>query len=47
MRAGVVATLSYTYEPAPVPEPSTFAAFGLGIGGYLLARRNRRTGEYT
>ena len=27
----------------PVPEPSTLAAFGLGIGGYLLARRNRRS----
>lgn len=42
VRAGVVATLSYTYEPKPVPEPSAFAAFGLGVGGYLLARRHRR-----
>ena len=41
--AGVVVTLSYTYEPKPVPEPSTLATFGLGVGGYLLARRNRRS----
>ncbi len=42
--AGVVATLSYSYEPfKTVPEPSTFAAFALGLGGYLLARRNRKS----
>jgi hypothetical protein len=44
--AGVVATLSYTFEPAQVPEPSTFAAFAMGVGGYLLARRHRRSADY-
>ncbi len=42
--ASVDATISYTYGPkvSAVPEPSTFAALGLGLGGYIIARRNRR-----
>jgi hypothetical protein len=35
-------TITYTY--GVVPEPSTMALMGLGIGGWLLARRFRRHG---
>jgi len=33
------ATLTYVYA---IPEPSSFALLGLGVGGWLLARRHRR-----
>ncbi|WP_165232486.1 PEP-CTERM sorting domain-containing protein [Aquisphaera insulae] len=31
-------------DPAPVPEPTAFAVFGLGMGAYMLRRRMHRRG---